>query len=1111
MKKVTLSFILFFCFIAISFADKPQATRYDPTNGTLTIAIGSTETFTMEVTDADSDLKQYEWYWRGSYIDGGSDISGDTDYADVTNTFNTLGTYYLKGLVKDVAGNWCEVADRAVWTITVVTHVPESENSSPVTSSFNVIKGETIEFIMNTTDIGGDIDGSEWYVGGNFISGNSQLSGASATDNFSYQFNSTGTFNVVGLVYDEENDYCDNDHRAKWTITVSDINHAPTATVNSPTASQTINIGTTLTFEMDVHDDDGNLKGSEWWVTGTATSIGGVNNLSGTDALTSQQHLFNTTGTFTVTGLVYDTEDLSCDTGYEAIWTITVINHAPTASVNSPNTSQTIDVGGTLTFVMDVHDDDGNLKGSDWWVTGTGTSIGGVENLSGTDAQTSQQHTFTSTGTFTVTGQVYDTEDEYCETGFKAIWTVTVNAPGNKPEATRSDPVDENITVAVGEPQEFTLNATDQDSDLSEAKWFVDEVYIEGSSSTLSDDSGSSTFQHPFNSTGTFIVKGRVYDASGLESDSDHLAQWTVIVGNRPVAEINTPSNDQIEIAFGESVDFILYASDYDNDLSGTEWYVDNKYIDGSASSISGSPAYDNFSHTFYTSGTYAVTGIVKDTDGLWCNTSNNATWTITVKEPFRGMYLDKFNNYLGDQKLENQILNFAKNHGINSFALYSLNDNEEGHILILGDSDKEDELEAFMTKARNYYDITHISGAVGGPGTVNKINNYHNSHPEAKFDALIAECEFWRTDEDSPTWNDFVGLIQSMKTVSGIEIEVYLGKPTQNQANDIYEMVDKIFLHRYTPNINYIYISPPDKFRMRLEYFSNAVIGSQPYKKAQIIPLFSSEPEFLGDTWLSEENGLLETEERFLEKYILDNQAWQNNIVINGFQWFAYSHSYNALENLPKSSRILPNLGEFTIDVGSDQIFEMEMSDIDGNLFGYEWYVGGIYKIGDYNLSGSPINVTYSHRFDIPGVYPVKGLVVDNLGDYCINNEDNCAIWTVTVTDGTGPIIIGDEVITDSPTNAINYLNNPETNIWFKNPFTANTEINYTLTEPGYVKLYIVNQYGKLEDILIDGNRTMEQKIINWTPREKSSGIYYIILNVNGKKISSKKALYIR
>ena len=74
MKKVTLSFILFFCFIAISFADKPQATRYDPTNGTLTIAIGSTETFTMEVTDADSDLKQYEWYWRGSYIDGGSDI-----------------------------------------------------------------------------------------------------------------------------------------------------------------------------------------------------------------------------------------------------------------------------------------------------------------------------------------------------------------------------------------------------------------------------------------------------------------------------------------------------------------------------------------------------------------------------------------------------------------------------------------------------------------------------------------------------------------------------------------------------------------------------------------------------------------------------------------------------------------------------------------------------------------------------------------------------------------------------------------------------------------------------------------------------------------------------
>ena len=82
-------------------------------------------------------------------------------------------------MVKDDANNWCEVVEGAVWTITVVTHVPESDNFSPGTSSFDVFRGDTVEFIMNATDIGEDLDGSEWYVGGEFYSGNSQLSGSS--------------------------------------------------------------------------------------------------------------------------------------------------------------------------------------------------------------------------------------------------------------------------------------------------------------------------------------------------------------------------------------------------------------------------------------------------------------------------------------------------------------------------------------------------------------------------------------------------------------------------------------------------------------------------------------------------------------------------------------------------------------------------------------------------------------------------------------------------------------------------------------------------------------------------------------------------------------------
>ena len=75
-----------------------------------------------------------------------------------------------------------------------------------------------------------------------------------------------------------------------------------------------------------------------------------------------------------------------------------------------------------------------------------------------------------------------------------------------------------------------------------------------------------------------------------------------------------------------------------------------------------------------------------------------------------RAMYIDNFATILSSNSLEEELLNFSKEHKINTLILYDLNKiNKRFH---LGDSTKNHLLANFIRKAKTDYGIKKISAS---------------------------------------------------------------------------------------------------------------------------------------------------------------------------------------------------------------------------------------------------------------------------------------------------------------------------------------------------------------------------------------------------------------
>jgi len=79
-----------------------------------------------------------------------------------------------------------------------------------------------------------------------------------------------------------------------------------------------------------------------------------------------------------------------------------------------------------------------------------------------------------------------------------------------------------------------------------------------------------------------------------------------------------------------------------------------------------------------------------------------------------------------------------------------------------------------------------------------------------------------------------------------------------------------------------------------------------------------------------------------------------------------------------------------------------------------------------------------------------------------------------------------------------------------YPNPFNPSTTINYKLTENGSVKLVVYNLSGQVIDVLVNGWQESGTHMIERSPKEFASGIYFVRI-IHKEKTATIKVLFMK
>ncbi len=267
-----------------------------------------------------------------------------------------------------------------------------------------------------------------------------------------------------------------------------------------------------------------------------------------------------------------------------------------------------------------------------------------------------------------------------------------------------------------------------------------------------------------------------------------------------------------------------------------------------------------------------------------------------------KGLYVNGFNNILGNTISEDSLLNYAQYNGFNYLALYDL---WPIHVTYnLTNSSTCTVLANFIQRAKQNFGISQV-GAIGENfyffNNVIRIYNQQHTNPLQKFEVYNIEFEFWNTTTVSSGnyycttylqpggytcdtagafhfYKTLIHQVDSVASIGGAISEAYVGWFNQGQAITIANTVDRILLHDYISNYSglYSYIQP----RLQLIAARNSL--------TDVIPIFSAEPSFMGP-WLLTHNVLTPFSDL---QTALSNEtgSWKQFINLKGYQWFAYS-----------------------------------------------------------------------------------------------------------------------------------------------------------------------------------------------------------------------------
>jgi hypothetical protein len=166
----------------------------------------------------------------------------------------------------------------------------------------------------------------------------------------------------------------------------------------------------------------------------------------------------------------------------------------------------------------------------------------------------------------------------------------------------------------------------------------------------------------------------------------------------------------------------------------------------------------------------------------------------------------------------------------------------------------------------------------------------------------------------------------------------------------------------------------------------------------------------------------------------------------------------------------------------------------------------GLTYAIAPFNLLKSVYDSLFSHPNTPIGKTILK--VINDLPGGISDTPDDIILRFFLLGD---PAMRLPEDLILSMTDPDPYIPNEfELISVYPNPFNASTTIRFSLKKPGVVKLNIFDVNGRLVDEIPKKSFVAGVHKIYWNPSSISSGVYYIVLNIN-QNIFTRKAVLLK
>lgn len=545
----------------------PVIESYTPSQTEFSVNVGSVTDFSVVVSDPDGDPLSYSWEATAGTLE-----AEDSSTAKWTAP-DQPGSAAVTVTVSDGKGGYAS----RTWNVTVINRSPVISAHVPAEDALTANVGSVIEFSITASDPDGDSLSYAWEATNGTLE---------AEDSGTAKWTAPrrlGDAVVTVTVSDGKGGTANR----TWSVTVT----ARSPVINSYVPAKdslTVNVGSSLDFSVSASDPDGDPLSYSWKATGGTLDAAGR---------TAKWTAPNEPGSVAVTVTVSDGKGSSVN----QTWNITVEVRPPVVTEHVPSDDNfQVNVGSVIDFHVTASDPDGDPLSFTWEATG-----GAFQSKHRDRAEWAAP---SQAGHVRVKVTVSDGK------GGSATQTWHIEVTARPPEITAHTPVDDELTVVLGEVVEFSVSVSDPDKDSLSYTW-------EATVGTFDDDKSDRTKWTAPMEPGTAEVTVTVSDGKG-----GAVAQtWSVTVKNRsPVISAFVPDKDTFWVNEGDVVNFSVTASDPDGDSLGYTWEAKGGTLEDGGSSA----------ETKWTApmepGPAEVTVTVSDGKGG----TVTKTWHITVNAP---------------------------------------------------------------------------------------------------------------------------------------------------------------------------------------------------------------------------------------------------------------------------------------------------------------------------------------------------------------------------------------------------------------------------------------------------------------------------------------------